>query len=173
MKSDWAGKTKQRNFISRGLISVGPILLMETLIRARMQQCIGKMKKKMVQDIEIVEANAWIRDIFASNPGWKNGVIKIDVEGFELHIFEALLSHIPKDVSVVVIMENFPTEIDYQSFKSRHHQLEWYGFYKQKQYLKSVLFKLLGMSSYYKQTVNRIDQSKNAPHDLIVYFKPV
>ena len=130
-------------------------------------------EEKMVQDIEIVEANAWIRDIFASNPGWKNGVIKIDVEGFELHIFEALLSHIPKDVSVVVIMENFLTEIDYQSFKSRHHQLEWYGFYKQKQYLKSVLFKLLGMSSYYKQTVNRIDQSKNAPHDLIVYFKPV
>ena len=130
-------------------------------------------EEKMVQDIEIVEANAWIRDIFASNPGWKNGVIKIDVEGFELHIFEALLSHIPKDVSVVVIMENFLTEIDYQSFKSRYHQLEWYGFYKQKQYLKSVLFKLLGMSSYYKQTVNRIDQSQNAPHDLIVYFKPV
>lgn len=130
-------------------------------------------EEKIVQDIDIVEANTWIKKIFADNPGWKNGVIKIDVEGFELHIFEALLTHLPKGVSAVVVMENFLAEIDFEKLQSSRHKLDWFGFYKQKQYLKSVLFKCLGMSSYYKQTVRRIDQSKNAPHDLIVYFEAV
>jgi len=128
--------------------------------------------EEIVQDIEIIEANIWIKKIFASNPNWKNGVIKIDVEGFEHHILNALLRHIPKGVSVVVIMENFLDEIDFERFSSKNHKLEWFGFYKQKQYLKSLLFKFFGMSSYYKQVVSKLDRNAKAPHDLIVYFCP-
>lgn len=126
----------------------------------------------IIQDIEIKEADRWFKALFANNPNWQNGVIKIDVEGFELHVFQALLNHIPKGVSVVVIMENFLDKIDFGAFKTPNHKLEWFGFYKQKQYLKSAFFKLFAMSSYYKQTVERIDKHKKAPHDLIVYFQP-
>ena len=131
-----------------------------------------EQSEEIVQDIEIIEADKWIKKIFASNPNWKNGVIKIDVEGFERHIFKALLQHIPKGVSVVVIMENFLDEIDFERFASKNHRLEWFGFYKQKQYLKSLLFKVFGMSSYYKQIVAKIDRDAKAPHDLIIYFCP-
>lgn len=113
------------------------------------------------------------KKVFFDNPNWKNGVIKIDVEGFEFPIFEALLRNVPKEVSVVVIMENFLAEIDFELFASKNHKLEWYGFYKQKHHIKSVLFKVIGMSSYYKQIIEKLNKSKKAPHDLIVYFKPI
>lgn len=125
----------------------------------------------IIQNIEIKEADKWLKMLFANNPNWQNGVVKIDVEGFELHVFQALINHIPKGVSIVVIMENFLDEIDFAAFQSPNHKLEWFGFYKQKQYLKSAFFKLFGMSSYYKQTVERIDKNKKAPHDVIVYFQ--
>jgi len=63
----------------------------------------------------------------------------------------------------------------WQTLKSKNaanHKIEWFGFYKQKQYLKSSLFKLLGMSSYYKQIVSKIDKNKHVPHDLIAVFYP-
>lgn len=129
-----------------------------------------EQSEEIVQDIEIIEAGHWIKKIFASNPNWKNGVIKIDVEGFEHHIFKALLRHVPKGVSVVIIMENFLEKIDFQRHTSKNHELEWFGFYKQKMYFKSFLFKLLGMSSYYKQAVAKIEKHEKAPHDLIIYF---
>jgi len=129
-------------------------------------------EEKTIQNIQIVEANYWIKNLFSTNGNWKNGVIKIDVEGFESHIFQALLNNVPKDVSVVVIMENFLEKFDFESFKPPNHKIEWFGFYKQKQYLKSSLFKLLGMSSYYKQIVSKIDKNKHVPHDLIAVFYP-
>lgn len=129
-------------------------------------------EEKTIQNIQIVEANYWIKNLFSANLNWKNGVIKIDVEGFESHIFKALLNNVPKDVSVVVVMENFLDKFEFEAFKSPNHTIEWFGFYKQKQYLKSFLFKLFGMSSYYKQVVSKIDKSKNAPHDLIAIFSP-
>jgi len=63
----------------------------------------------------------------------------------------------------------------WQTLKSKNAanlKIEWFGFYKQKQYLKSSLFKLLGMSSYYKQIVSKIDKNKHVPHDLIAVFYP-
>lgn len=129
-------------------------------------------EEKTIQNIQIVEANYWIKNLFSANQNWKNGVIKIDVEGFESHIFKALLNNVPKDVSVVVIMENFLDKFEFEAFKSPNHTIDFFGFYKQKQYLKSFLFKLFGMSSYYKQVVSKIDKSKNAPHDLIAIFTP-
>ena len=126
----------------------------------------------IIQDIAIKDADKWLNKLFADNPNWQNGVIKIDVEGFELHVFQAVLNQIPKGVSVVLVMENFLDKIDFASFQASHHTLEWFGFYKQKQYLKSAFFKLCGMSSYYKQTVERMNETKKAPHDMIVYVKP-
>ena len=131
-----------------------------------------EQREEIVQDIEILEADNWVKKIFVGNPNWKNGVVKIDVEGFEHHIFTALLRHIPKDVSIVVIMENFLEEIDFDRFASKNHKLTWFGFYKQKKYLKSFIYKVFGMSSYYQQIVAKIDRDSKAPHDLIVYLSP-
>ena len=72
------------------------------------------------------------------------------------------------------LLDNGPMlkKFDFESFKSPNHKIKWFGFYKQKQYLKSSLFKLLGMSSYYKQVVSKIDKNKHVPHDLIAVFYP-
>ena len=128
---------------------------------------------KVIKSIDIIGSlDFLVEKIFFEKKYNKNGVIKIDVEGFESHICKALLNNVPKDVSVVVVMENFLDKFEFEALKSPNHTIEWFGFYKQKQYLKSFLFKLFGMSSYYKQVVSKIDKSKNAPHDLIAIFSP-
>ena len=70
-------------------------------------------------------------------------------------------------------MENFLDKVAYQDFKSDTHQLEWFGFYKSKNILKSIPFKLLGMSSHYSQIIKPVDQFDKAPHDIIVVAKPL
>lgn len=126
----------------------------------------------IIQNIQLVDAKAWLADLFAANQHWRNGLIKIDVEGFELKIFEALLETLPKTVSTVIVMENFLHSIDFQQFRAQRHDLEWFGFYKTRNWIKSIPFKLLGMSSYYAQNVRRIDPDDKAPHDIIVLATP-
>ena len=126
----------------------------------------------IIQNIQLVEAKTWLANLFGENRQWQNGLIKVDVEGLELNIFEALLETIPETMSAVIVMENFLNAIDFQKFGALHHDLEWFGFYKIKSFVKSMPFKLLGMSSYYRQEVRRIDPDDRAPHDIIVLVNP-
>lgn len=127
----------------------------------------------LYQTIELVEANQWFEALFKANDNWNNGLIKIDVEGFELPIFQSLIEMLPSHISTAIIMENFLDKVAYQDFKSDTHQLEWFGFYKSKNILKSIPFKLLGMSSHYSQIIKPFDQFDKAPHDIIVVAKPL
>ena len=126
----------------------------------------------IIQDIQLVDARPWLSDLFDRHQQWRNGLTKIDVEGFELKIFEALLETLPKKISTVIVMENFLNTIDFQTFAAPYHDLEWFGFYKTKSWFKSIPFKLLGMSSYYTQNVRRIGPNDAAPHDIIVLANP-
>ena len=110
----------------------------------------------IIQDVQLVDARPWLSDLFDRHQQWRNGLIKIDVEGFELKIFKTLLETLPKKISTVIVMENFLNTIDFQTFAAPNHDLEWFGFYKTKSWFKSIPFKLLGMSSYYTKNVRRI-----------------
>ena len=125
-----------------------------------------------VQDIHLVESNTWFSDLFASHGHWANGLVKIDVEGFEMPIFQSLLKTLPEHVSLVVIMENFLNSFDFDQFKTPHHAIDWFGFYKRKNMLKSIPFKILGMSSYYVQKLQSIDHKATAPHDIVALITP-
>ena len=126
----------------------------------------------IIQDVQLVDARPWLSDLFDRHQQWRNGLIKIDVEGFELKIFKALLETLPKKISTVIVMENFLNTIDFQTFAAPNHDLEWFGFYKTKSWFKSIPFKLLGMSSYYTKNVRRIGPNDTAPHDIIVLANP-
>lgn len=126
----------------------------------------------IIQDVQLVDARPWLSDLFDRHQQWRNGLIKIDVEGFELKIFKALLETLPKKISTVIVMENFLNTIDFQTFAAPNHDLEWFGFYKTKSWFKSIPFKLLSMSSYYTQNVRRIGPDDTAPHDIIVLANP-
>ena len=129
-------------------------------------------EEHIVQEIRVVESNIWFSDLFASHGHWANGLVKIDVEGFEMPIFQSILRTLPKHVSLVVIMENFLNSFDFDQFKTPHHEIEWFGFYKKKSVFKSIPFKLLGMSSYFVQKLQSIDTKASAPHDIVVLITP-
>ncbi|MGC6518317.1 MAG: FkbM family methyltransferase [Candidatus Puniceispirillaceae bacterium] len=126
----------------------------------------------IIQDIHLKHAGTWLKDLFKAHKTWQAGLIKIDVEGLELPIFKAILSELPKGVSVTIVMENFLKDLNRDQFASSTHDLHWFGFYKKKHHLKSLLFKLMGMSSYYQLSVEKIDTARNAPHDIIVTVTP-
>ena len=124
--------------------------------------------------ITIKEAQKWVGDVFAdlSSNGLKHGVIKIDVEGYEGLIFDTILAQLPPDMTVVVIMENWFKNFPTSSFASDHHKLDFYTFVKQRRWLKSLPFKILGLSSLYRfAQVPLTDQTRN-PHDVICYVTP-
>ena len=126
----------------------------------------------IVQKIQLVDAKAALSELFEYNQNWRKGLVKIDVEGLELQVFEAVLATLPKKVSAVIVMENFLTSVDFDSFQAPQHNLEWFGFQKQKNWLKSIPFKILGMSSYYVQKVHRMGSGDTPSHDLIVVANP-
>ena len=95
------------------------------------------------------------------------GQVKINIEGLELPIFEALLQTLPASVSVALVMENFLNKLDQERFTAPIHHLEWFGVYKTRNWVKSIPLKLLGMSSYYVEKVEAINQEIEAPHDII------
>ena len=82
------------------------------------------LSQYIVQDIELKEAQFWLSQLFASNSGWKNGVIKIDVEGFELPIFKAILEVLPSNMTVTIIMENFLKSLSLDDFKPETHTIQ-------------------------------------------------
>ena len=129
-------------------------------------------KKHTEKEIQIKDAKKWFSSLFSKNSSWSKGAVKIDVEGLELPIFQALLEALPSDMSIIVVMENFLDQVNFEEFNTKFHNLSWFGFYKEKSFLKSIPFKLIGMSSYYKQTVRKIRNGDKAPHDLIICIEP-
>ncbi len=121
----------------------------------------------IIQNVQLVDAKKWFSDLFGSHNYWRKGLIKIDVEGFELPILEALLQTLPKDVSVAVVMENFLNTLDLERFVAPYHNLEWFGVFKLRNWVKSLPLKLLGMSYYYVKKVQAINPKIRAPHDII------
>lgn len=83
------------------------------------------LSQYIVQDIELKEAQFWLSHLLTSNSAWKNGLIKIDVEGFELPIFKAILAVLPSNMTVTIVMENFLKSLSLGEFKSDTHHVQW------------------------------------------------
>ena len=126
------------------------------------------LSQYIVQDIELKEAQYWLSHLLTSNSGWENGLIKIDVEGFEFPIFKAILAVLPSNMTVTIVMENFLKSLSLDEFKSDTHHVQWYGFYKKRRALKTLLFKLFGMSSCNTLVLEDYNHNVSAPHDIIV-----
>ena len=67
----------------------------------------------------------------------------------------------------MVIMENWFDHFPVDKFKSKQHDLRWYYFNKNRRFLHSLPFKLLGLSSSYKFTIEALDENTVKPHDVI------
>ena len=61
----------------------------------------------ITQNVQLVDSRKWFLALFDSHNHWRNGLVKIDIEGLELPIFVALLHTLPANVSVALVMENF------------------------------------------------------------------
>ena len=98
----------------------------------------------IIQDVQLVDARPWLSDLFDRHQQWRNGLIKIDVEGFELKIFKALLETLPKKISTVIVMENFLNTIDFQTFAAPYHDLEWFGLLQNKKLVQIHTLQAVG-----------------------------
>ena len=100
-------------------------------------------------DVVIREAGQWLDGRFAAlrEIGFRKGVIKIDVEGYEEVIFGKIIEMLPADFSAVVVMENWFDRFPVSRFSSSRHSLAWYYVQKRRRILHSIPFKLLGLSS--------------------------
>ena len=120
-------------------------------------------------DVVIREAGQWLDGRFAAlrDAGFRKGVIKIDVEGYEEVIFGKIIEMLPADFSAVVVMENWFDQFPVSRFSSARHSLAWYYVQKRRRILHSIPFKLLGLSSSYDQVVAPLDDDTKSPHDVI------
>ena len=126
------------------------------------------------QTVQIKKASTWFATLFNSHlaDGRTKGVIKIDVEGFEEPIFEAILQSVPKQTHLLVIMENWFDHFPTDHFAVPGHQIAWFYFQKQKRRLHSLPFKLLGLSSSYRTALMPLDKHTPKPHDVICLITP-
>ncbi len=120
-------------------------------------------------DVVIWEAGQWLDCRFTAlrEAGFRKGVIKIDVEGYEEVIFGKIIKTLPDDFSAVVVMENWFDRFPVSRFSSARHSLAWYYVQKRRRILHSIPFKLLGLSSSYDQVVAPLDDDTKSPHDVI------
>ena len=126
------------------------------------------------QSVPIKQALSWFSERFKEHQksDRKKGVIKIDVEGFEEPIFEAILQSVPQNTHLLVIMENWFDHFPTDQFDTPHHTISWFYFQKQKRMLHSLPFKLLGLSSSYKTVLMPLDKHTPKPHDVICMITP-
>ena len=123
----------------------------------------------LVLDVVIREAGQWLDGRFTAlrEAGFRKGVIKIDVEGYEEVIFGKIIETLPADFSVVVVMENWFDRFPVSRFSPARHALAWYYVQKRRRILHLIPFKLLGLSSSYDQVVSPLDDDTKSPHDVI------
>ena len=76
-------------------------------------------------DVVIREAGKWLDGRFTAlrEAGFRKGVIKIDVEGYEEVIFGKIIETLPADFSAVVVMENWFDRFPVSRFSSARHAL--------------------------------------------------
>ena len=93
-------------------------------------------------DVVIREAGQWLDGRFTAlrEAGFRKGVIKIDVEGYEEVIFGKIIETLPADFSVVVVMENWFDRFPVSRFSSARHALAWYYVQKRRRILHSIPF---------------------------------
>ena len=94
--------------------------------------------------------------------GFRKGVIKIDVEGYEEVIFGKIIETLPADFSVVSVMKNWFDRFPVSRFSSARHSLAWYYVQKRRRILHSIPFNLLGISSSYDQVGSPLDDDTKA-----------
>jgi len=125
-------------------------------------------------DIKIEPAGDWLEKIFAAyhKNQFYNGVIKIDVEGYEEIIFSQIIEKLPEDFSVIIIMENWFDHFPVSKFISDTHDIEWFYFKKTRRFFHSIPFKLLGLSSSYEQTIEQLMDTTPHPHDVVCLLNP-
>lgn len=119
--------------------------------------------------VQIKNSKNWLKTYFSEmkNNKLTRGIIKIDVEGYEEIIFDNIVSTLPKNFEVIVIMENWFECFPVNKFKSDKHSFSWYYLKKKKRLFHSLPFKLLGLSSSYRHELVDLRETSTNPHDVI------
>ena len=119
--------------------------------------------------IKVVNSENWFQNYFSTmkSHSLTKGVVKIDVEGYEGIIFESLITSLPKNFELLVVMENWFEHFPTKKFTSPTHKLSWYYFKKEKRFLHSIPFKLLGLSSSYRHKLEELTEFSKNPHDIV------
>lgn len=70
-----------------------------------------------ISEVKIESAEQVMRELFASlaQRNMKSGIIKIDVEGYELTVLDAIAKTLPEDFRSVIIFENWSDEINFST----------------------------------------------------------
>lgn len=70
-----------------------------------------------ITEVDIRSAHETMRALFGdlARRGLRSGVIKIDVEGYELTVMQAIARTLPLDMKAVIIFENWSNELNFSS----------------------------------------------------------
>ena len=119
--------------------------------------------------VQIINSKNWFKKFFSElkKNNQKRGIIKVDVEGYEGIIFENLISTLPKNFEVIVIMENWFEHFPINKYQSPNHSFAWYFLKKKKRWLHSIPFKFLGLSSSYEHELVELTETSKNPHDIV------
>ena len=126
---------------------------------------ISKKSTQIKTKVKVKSAQIWMKNYFAtiSKLKYKKGIIKIDVEGYETPIIKAIIQNLPKNMSIVMITENWFKQFKPENYPATHHDINWFYIHKKKRYLHSIPFKLLGLSSSYKHELRPLTSQTNSP----------
>lgn len=74
----------------------------------------------VAEQVEVRSAKETFSDLFSTlrDEGFRKGVIKIDVEGFESVVLEGIGKTIPSDMSVIIVFENWDDKFNFDLIKS-------------------------------------------------------
>ena len=86
------------------------------------------LKNYDVQDVAIESATEKLAELFASlaAKNYRQGVIKIDVEGFEKLVIDSILATCPANFSVFLIFENWKEGSSLQALQTAHPNIKIY-----------------------------------------------
>lgn len=128
----------------------------------------------VISNVEVRKANAALESLFTelNAESLINGVIKIDVEGYEMIVLEALASALPPQFRPVIIFENFRDDLDFSKTVDlfANHQVSVCKIERtlssKSSKLSKLLALLLGKKDHHKLV--SIDEARSSGGDIVL-----
>lgn len=108
--------------------------------------------------------------------GGKNGIIKIDVEGFEEVVLQGIASVIPNDFSLVIIFENWNKKFDiHNTTKAFGDRVEAFKLHRdsKKSWPKLIKAIFLLLGGKYIYSLKELKSESDIVGDLVYYIKRI